>query len=500
MKPITLLSLLALAACGGGGNDNPDAANNFPDAGETPDSAPQPDAEMVDAGCTTDPACLGATDGEIRCVGNAVVTCSQDGACLSAAAVDCTNTDVCIDDGTPACEANGDGEACAAPQYIVADTTVSGADFTADYADDQDFTGAGCQEGAAADANVEALFAVNLGPYQGVTVSETGGMDAILGIQRSCGNANACLTSADDPETVSFVTEEPTTIFIYVGAHDAAPAATDYSIDFAFTSCGDGTVDAGEICDDGGNGAGDGCSPGCRVEWGWTCDDSAPTACTALPDLGTYGGGETITKTEAGPVAEGESIYYTVTFTEPVRITGSLTATAGDPDWYAYAPATGLYSEAVDGDETIGDELERYFTAGTYVIEVNAYLELTNGFTLTMDTVAPAHTDLGSFAAGDTIDPVVNDTGLTAGASEYYTITFTDPVVLSGSLAVTSAGDADLYWWEAGNPVFTSAETGDETITDQTLAAGTYYVRPNAYFGDVDVDGYTLTLTTAAVP
>ena len=35
--------------------------------------------------------------------------------------------------------------------------------------------------------------------------------------------------------------------------------------------CGNGQPDAGEACDDGNRLAGDGCSPSCQVEYGWTC-------------------------------------------------------------------------------------------------------------------------------------------------------------------------------------------------------------------------------------
>jgi cysteine-rich repeat protein len=39
--------------------------------------------------------------------------------------------------------------------------------------------------------------------------------------------------------------------------------------------CGDGTVDASEVCDDGNVEVGDGCSAACTVETGWDCTGSA---------------------------------------------------------------------------------------------------------------------------------------------------------------------------------------------------------------------------------
>ncbi len=45
------------------------------------------------------------------------------------------------------------------------------------------------------------------------------------------------------------------------------------------STCGDGFVKAGETCDDGGLGDGDGCSALCQTEPGWTCA-GAPSICT----------------------------------------------------------------------------------------------------------------------------------------------------------------------------------------------------------------------------
>ena len=49
-------------------------------------------------------------------------------------------------------------------------------------------------------------------------------------------------------------------------------------------SCGDGAVDGVEACDDGNAAAADGCTPGCAVEYGWTCQGPAGTSnhCSTL--------------------------------------------------------------------------------------------------------------------------------------------------------------------------------------------------------------------------
>ena len=63
------------------------------------------------------------------------------------------------------------------------------------------------------------------------------------------------------------------------GSDTSAPATVTVAI-ANVPRCNDGTVDAGEGCDDQGNGAGDGCSPTCTVEAGWACS-GAPSACDA---------------------------------------------------------------------------------------------------------------------------------------------------------------------------------------------------------------------------
>lgn len=45
-------------------------------------------------------------------------------------------------------------------------------------------------------------------------------------------------------------------------------------------TCGDGTLDDDEECDDGGVVTGDGCGPACIIEAGWSCDRASPSRCT----------------------------------------------------------------------------------------------------------------------------------------------------------------------------------------------------------------------------
>jgi cysteine-rich repeat protein len=52
--------------------------------------------------------------------------------------------------------------------------------------------------------------------------------------------------------------------------------------------CGDGAIDGEEVCDDGDNTGGDGCSSICTIESGWICDDE-PSVCVEIPADGPGG-------------------------------------------------------------------------------------------------------------------------------------------------------------------------------------------------------------------
>ena len=66
------------------------------------------------------------------------------------------------------------------------------------------------------------------------------------------------------------------------------------------TTCGDGTVDGTEICDDGNVAAGDGCNASCQTELGWTCT-GAPSACAPVCGDGLLTGGEACDDSNTAP-------------------------------------------------------------------------------------------------------------------------------------------------------------------------------------------------------
>jgi cysteine-rich repeat protein len=88
--------------------------------------------------------------------------------------------------------------------------------------------------------------------------------------------------------------------------------------------CGDGIVDANEVCDDLNTTAGDGCSASCTVEVGWACTRTAPSKCTHASCAGMTGtecndGGDCC----ASPLVTGGSFTEDSGMSDEFRVTVS---------------------------------------------------------------------------------------------------------------------------------------------------------------------------------
>ena len=93
---------------------------------------------------------------------------------------------------------------------------------------------------------------------------------------------NDGVVTVGDNTNLDFETQETYTLDIQVT--DSGPL-TDHD-DFIITvgdveesTCGNGTVEGAEECDDSGTDPGDGCGASCRVESGWACTGE-PSVCT----------------------------------------------------------------------------------------------------------------------------------------------------------------------------------------------------------------------------
>ncbi|MBN1585727.1 hypothetical protein JW899_05185 [Candidatus Uhrbacteria bacterium] len=139
---------------------------------------------------------------------------------------------------------------------------------------------------------------------------------------------------------------------------------------FGLSGCGDGFLEDGEECDDGGTANGDGCSSSCAVEDGWWCEGE-PSECGYCGD-DSCGGGEdclscptdcALTATVVKPEESAEYAPGTV----PYRVASNICASE-HPD---ETPYMWLWAEWWDGDswEDGGSRLyewDGFLTAGSY--------------------------------------------------------------------------------------------------------------------------------------
>ncbi len=288
------------------------------------------------------------------------------------------------------------------------------------------------------------------------------------------------------------------TYFIQVTAFAAAPAGWTLTLStIAGPVCGNSLVEEGEQCDDGDADNLDGCNDVCDIEVGATCDASEPSVCTLATDLGTFAAAGAIgDAVSATALAQGDSFFYSITFSDNVSFSGTLDAAGGEDVDVRILNTQGDIIFTRTSAEGVSWS-DRGLLAGTYYIEVVADDALPTGWTLTMSTEAV--TDIGTFAAAAAIGDTTGGP-LVAGNGDVYSITFSTAVALTGTL-VADTGDIDLYVTDVSGPVFTSFAIGNESFS-QTLPAGTYLFRAFAYAaGDpVDVANYTLAMSTAVVP
>ncbi len=217
---------------------------------------------------------------------------------------------------------------------------------------------------------------------------------------------------------------------------------------------------------------------------------SLSTTAFASTDKGTFAGGAAIPDS-TGALTAGASTFFTITFSDDVLLTGTLTADTGDADVELVGSNGRLFTRYnATGSETIdGFGL----AAGTYYLRVSSKLAAGDigTFTLSLATTALGATDLGTVAAGGT---VADQTGsLLAGASDWYKITFSTDVSLSGTLGGNATGETGVFIYSATHVGVVEFDFGDEAFTN-SVVAGTYLIRVISDTNSGDVDAYTLTL------
>jgi cysteine-rich repeat protein len=101
-------------------------------------------------------------------------------------------------------------------------------------------------------------------------------------------------------------------------------------IDFKPEDCGDSIVEGNEVCDDGNEVSGDGCSGNCRtIEYDAICTNATPLSLTA-PNTGTTVGAPPLYTNSCSPTATGVDRVYT--FTAPAAGTLKLALDEGSHD------------------------------------------------------------------------------------------------------------------------------------------------------------------------
>ena len=159
-----------------------------------------------------------------------------------------------------------------------------------------DTSGHADQQGASctSTSGSEVVYQLTASQSGRLDVGVSSDMDVSLSVRTSCDSAASELGCVDREtvgrESLSLLVTQNQTLFVVVDG--AAPAAVGaYRLDVATHPivCGDAHVDApGEMCDDGGTQAGDGCDASCQVE----SSESEPndTPAVALPWGGPYYG------------------------------------------------------------------------------------------------------------------------------------------------------------------------------------------------------------------
>lgn len=434
------------------------------------------------------PACAGLSDGDVACDGGFLNTCDEgaDG-CLDLTQVNCTPA-LCDDTGaTPVCGtvAQG-GDSCGDAIPVLASTfSYVGGNIATDFTDTVTMTGTGCDASLGHDVS-DVIFSVALLAGETVHVTETGSALVSRNLQvGSCGTPQACVagTATMDHVPLTYTASASETVHVIVEPWASFEMGA-YEINIAVDPvCGNGAVEAGEECDDGGTADGDGCSSTCTEEYTWQCDGLSPSQCEQADDLGPLSATVDIAEVVVSD-AHDDSDWYSFTTTGPVEFQVSASAgSGGDVDIWLYDENGSMGQSAEVGDETTDWYLVR---PGIYLVEVEARDPLPGGYTLDID--ARAVPEIGP---GDDLDQ-------SGGALAQFTsidvpVTFTQDVHVTGTLSGTG-GDLD---WSIDNRFHTitdHSDIGDETISS-IVPAGTYYMRIAA---NTNVTAYALDVTVAA--
>lgn len=198
------------------------------------------------------------------------------------------------------------------------------------------------------------------------------GVESDAGIPTGCGDGVASATEDCDGTDLREASCED---FGYASGSLSCQPSCSYDLSACVppAGCGDGVPDLEvEYCDDGNNTNGDGCSGACVNEWPYNCSGQ-PSTCALPSTLGPLGIGDTIIE-DGGPLPAGGYMIYLLEIEEALLLSGSVTSTGGDMDFYL-VNASGtqvIFDSADDGEERWAD-LE--LPAGSYGLFLEAYFD-----------------------------------------------------------------------------------------------------------------------------
>ncbi len=406
-----------------------------------------------------DDPCLGistCTSAGLSCATDDLVSCTADAnGCLIATSTDCTATGATCDDtsGTATCELSCDAPACA-----------------------------GVSDG---DGFCNGTVPVTC------TADNAGCLQPVDGA--SCGS-EVCDDSAAAPVCVANGSGDSCAA-LFVVQDDLTVAGTDFTMDFSNVE----------------NFSGTSCAVG--IESGLS-----PEAVFAV-DLRA---GETVHLSEQGgldavlgilPTCDGASECLAAEDAFGAEAAGITYTATADETVFAYVSAFDDFSG--DGPFTVDYDIQFTITTcgdgvteGSEQCDDNAIdgdgctsCRVDLGFECDNTTVSvcTGPMDLGTYAAAEVIPVTTETISLDAQGTHFYRITFTEDVLISGTLIAAGGEDIDIGFFDLQeNLLFSSESSGGEDWTDELLPAGTYTIALLAF--EAIPAGWILTMSTIAGP
>jgi cysteine-rich repeat protein len=258
-------------------------------------------------------------------------------------------------------------------------------------------------------------------------------------------------TGGGEDETITFSALPAGTYYVVIdGYNDGEVGPYGFTVTAAPSTCGNGTVDADEYCDDGGTAPGDGCAANCTAESGYTCDGASPSTCASSCGNGTV---DIIADEECddGGTASGDRCSPTCTLEYDI-------AEVEPNDDAAHAQTITPVHHVIRGSLVAGDSDLYTFTL----------TEATNVTIETYDTVDAGHTYDGVGSLGTHIGCNVDDTQVRVFDS-------TGDVAMDDTAKWFDDDDGDQLCSYIGRA------DADGDTTQGTLPAGTYTIKVSPY-------------------